>query len=210
MSILDKVKASVSEDARKAEFTLKQMEAKVDTTQGAKVLKYVLYALAAIVVLGLGSCMFKACTMSPQEHKAYINENYVQPQAQQPVAVAPQPVVVQGNSGAGDMALGYIIGRTMSNGQVYNGHNAPTTVVNNRTYIIRADGSKVSPTTPAVVPPVVKPVAPVAPIVAPVRTAQPSPFQRPRTSSWGTRPSYSPSSLRSSTFRSSSFRSGRR
>jgi hypothetical protein len=67
----------------------------------------------------------------------------------QQVYQQPAPVVVNNGGGinSGDVLLGavagYAIGQMMSNGQRYDGHNAPTKIINNKTYIITKDGKTI-------------------------------------------------------------------
>ena len=132
MSIVENLKADAASD-------VKLMEEKLSTSVGRKWLKYGLYGLLGLVILTLSFCALKSCTsMGPQEHKAFINENYVQPRVQQATPVQyeqPASVVVQqGGSGIRTAVaagtLGYMVGQ----------HRAiaasPTTIIH-RTVIIR-------------------------------------------------------------------------
>lgn len=108
----------------------------------SKTSKYVIYGLIGLIVLGFGSCALRGCSKSTPTQTVQ-SQGYVQ----QSQPVQPQPVVVQQGSNTADMvmagALGYVIGQTMSNGQTFNGHNAPTKVVNNHVYYVSSDGKSV-------------------------------------------------------------------
>lgn len=130
-------------DKQVAEAEVEVDKTKKDFNGLSKTSKYIIYGLIGLVVLGFGSCALRGCgkTNTP------IQVTQIVAPVEQVISQQPQPVVVQQGSNTGDMimagALGYMIGQTMSNGQVFNGHNAPTKVVNNHVYYVGADSKTV-------------------------------------------------------------------
>lgn len=151
---------------KKVDKQVAEAEVEVDKTKKefkrlSKTSKYIVYGLVGLVVLGFGSCALKGCgkTNTPTQVTQTVAP------VEQVVSQQPQPVVVQQGSNTGDMimagALGYMIGQTMSNGQVFNGHNAPTKVVNNHVYYVGASGKVVDKATVDKKVETSKPVTPI-------------------------------------------------
>lgn len=162
MGLIDNLKEDFQKDAEKAKEGLKEVETKAATPEGRKWVKYGVYALVAIIVLSFGSCMLRGCGMNSQQHKAYVNDNYVAPQTQQVPAQAPA-IVQQGSGYSGsDMMLGaaagalagYVVGQSrMPDGSVYRGTPEQQVIVK-RYYIQQhPEVAKQPVTTPAVAPP---------------------------------------------------------
>lgn len=127
MGLFDNLKNDVGND-------LKSVEQKINTTEGRKWIRYCVYGIVILLFLMISSCMFRSCTTPRIVPKVV----YSEPQQ--------QPIIHQSSDSSNMLIggmLGYAIGQRMSNGQVYNGNNQPTTIINNRTYYIKADGSKI-------------------------------------------------------------------
>jgi hypothetical protein len=182
VNIYDNFKADVAKDT-------KLTEEKLNTTEGRKWVKYAVYGAVGVLFLMIGACVVNSMFMSAPQHKAYVNENYVQPALEvQQVAAQPQPVYQNNPDPMSGVLTGMVIGSMMSNGMAYNGHNGyydnryrgpSRTVVVNKTVVVNRT------------------------IVTPVRTAP-----RPAYSAPVSRPSYSSPSR--SSYSGGSSRSGRR
>jgi hypothetical protein len=92
MGLFDNLKQDVESDMKKLGKASKQAEQKLDTKDGRKLIRYGAYILIALVILSLGYCTLKSCTMGPQEHKAYIRTNYVDPYVARDTVIVPVPI----------------------------------------------------------------------------------------------------------------------
>lgn len=153
MSLLNNLKNDLKNDANKMKVEAGKLETKIDTPDGRKWIRYVAYGSLVIFFLIIGSCMLKACKMTSQEHKAYINDNYVNGGNSGMIypnqtPIQSQPIIVQNESGASSFLAGMIIGRSlMPDGSVYRGTPEQKTIIVNN-YNITHPKTVVSTNTP--------------------------------------------------------------